>query len=151
VRVGVEHMTSRLVVRLDAMANRRTRWPRAQTVRAGADRGSASLWLLAVGLVLVAAGFAGAAIGAARVARHQARVAADFAALAGASQVLAGPDAACARAAELAAANGGRLVSCGVDGLDLQLTVEVAVAPLPAVTRVAPATARAGPVRGSAG
>ena len=55
------------------------------------DRGSASLWLLAVGLTLVMAGMAGAAVGAARVAKHQARVAADFGALAGAVRTLDGP------------------------------------------------------------
>lgn len=115
---------------------------------AGRDRGSASLWLLAVGLVLVAAGVAGAAVGAARVGRHQARVAADLGALAGAARALDGPGPACARAAELASGNGGRLVSCTVDGLDLQITVEVSVTPLPGLTRIARSTARAGPVRG---
>ncbi|HEX5541061.1 MAG TPA: Rv3654c family TadE-like protein [Micromonospora sp.] len=121
---------------------------RAVRAGAGRDRGSASLWLLAVGLLLVAAGLAGAAEGAARVARHQARVAADFGALAGAARWVDGPEAACARAAELVRANRGRLTSCALDGLDLQITVEVRVAPLPGLTRLASATARAGPVRG---
>jgi secretion/DNA translocation related TadE-like protein len=111
------------------------------------DRGSASLWLLAVGLVLVAAGLAGGAVGAARVGHHRARVAADLGALAGAARVLQGPDAACARAAELAAANGGRLVDCAIDGLDLQIRVELTVTPLPHLTRTATAIARAGPIR----
>jgi hypothetical protein len=35
-----------------------------------------------------------------------------------------------------------------VDGLDVEVTVEVGVAPMPGLTRVAQATARAGPVRG---
>ena len=120
--------------------------------RAGAgrarDRGAASLWLLAVGLVLVAAGLAGAAVGAARVARHEARTAADLGALAGAARTLADPGAACATAGVIVAANGGELVTCSVDGLDVQLTVEVAVSPLPGLARTAKATARAGPVRG---
>lgn len=115
---------------------------------AGRDRGSASLWLLAVGLVLLAAGGAGAAVGAARVGHHQARVAADFAALAGAPRVLGGSGPACARAAELARSNGGRVVACGVDGFDLRVTVEVTVTPLPGLARVARATSRAGPARG---
>ena len=42
------------------------------------DRGSASVVLLAVGLVLLAAGLMGTAVGAAHVARHQARTAADL-------------------------------------------------------------------------
>jgi secretion/DNA translocation related TadE-like protein len=112
------------------------------------DRGSASLWLLALGLVLVAAGIAGAAIGAARVARHEARVAADLGALAGAARTLDGPVAACGRASAFVSANGGRLTTCRVDGLDLQITVEVSVVPLRGLTRIAEATARAGPVRG---
>nr|WP_281278629.1 Rv3654c family TadE-like protein [Micromonospora pisi] len=111
------------------------------------DRGSASLWLLAVGLTLVMAGMAGAAVGAARVAKHQARVAADFGALAGAARTLEGPAVACARAADLVSANGGRIVDCAVDGLDLQLVVELTAHPLPGLTRVARATARAGPIR----
>jgi secretion/DNA translocation related TadE-like protein len=112
------------------------------------DRGSASLWLLAVGLTLVMAGMAGAAVGAARVAKHQARVAADFGALAGAVRTLDDPAVACRRAADLVSANNGRLIDCTVDGLDLQVVVEVAVTPLPGLARVARATARAGPVRG---
>jgi secretion/DNA translocation related TadE-like protein len=120
-------------------------------IRRVRDRGSASLWLLAVGLILVAIALAAAAIGAARVARHQAQVAADLGALAGAARVLEGQDAACARSAAFAAENGGRLRSCLLDGLDLQISVEVAVPVLPALPgpeRTATASARAGPVRG---
>ncbi|MFI6763354.1 Rv3654c family TadE-like protein [Micromonospora sp. NPDC050417] len=113
----------------------------------GRDRGSASLWLLAVGLTLVMAGMAGAAVGAARVAKRQARAAADFGALAGAARTLEGPAVACVRAADLVTANGGRMVECVVDDLDLQLVVEMTVHPLPGLTRVARATARAGPIR----
>jgi secretion/DNA translocation related TadE-like protein len=107
------------------------------------DRGSATLWVLAVGLLLVGAGLAGASVGAARVGRQQAGVAADLGALGGAVRVVEGADAACARAAELVAANGARLTSCLVDGLDLLVTAEVTVPPL---HRTATATARAGPV-----
>ncbi len=117
----------------------------------GRDRGSASLWVLAVGLTLVAAALAGAAVGAARVGRHEARTAADLGALAGAARVVEGDEAACARAADLVAANGGRLVSCEVAGLDLTVTVEVVVTPLPGLARFTRAAARAGPVRYDAG
>lgn len=115
------------------------------------ERGSASLWLLTVGLVLLAVAGVGASAGAARVGRHQARVAADFGALAGAAHAVRDPAEACLRAAILVEANGGRLTSCTVDGLDVQVSVEVAVAvmPLPAsVHQTARASARAGPVRG---
>ncbi|GAA4693238.1 Rv3654c family TadE-like protein [Phytohabitans rumicis] len=125
------------------MTGRRSR--RSKT--SGSDRGAATIWVLAVALMLVAAGVAGAAIGAARVARHEARVAADFGALAGAMRVLEGPEATCARAADLVARNGGRLAECTVDGLDVVIAAEVTVTPLPGLTRTARAAARAGPVR----
>jgi secretion/DNA translocation related TadE-like protein len=112
-----------------------------------ADRGSATVWLLAIGLVLVAAGLAGAVLGAAHVARHQAQSAADLAALAGAARAVEGPQVACARAAELVMANGARLTGCTLDGLDLTVTVEVSPAPALDFGRPATATARAGPVR----
>ncbi|MDO3683462.1 Rv3654c family TadE-like protein [Micromonospora sp. C28ISP2-4] len=112
-----------------------------------ADRGGATVCLLAIGLVFVLVGVFGAALGAARCARHQARNAADFGALAGAGQVLDGADAACARAADLVSANGGRMTGCRVDGLDLIVTARVRVAPLPGLTRDAAATSRAGPAR----
>jgi secretion/DNA translocation related TadE-like protein len=105
------------------------------------------VWLLAVGLVLLAAGLAGAAVGAAHVARHRAQSAADLAALAGAARAIEGSSAACARATELATANGARLTRCELDGLDLTVAVEVTPAPVTGLDRAATATARAGPVR----
>ncbi|MEU4565736.1 Rv3654c family TadE-like protein [Micromonospora sp. NPDC023956] len=120
---------------------------RQQTCPA-ADRGGASVLLLAVGLVVLLVGLFGTAVGAARTARQQARVAADFAALAGAGTSLRGAEAACQRAAELAAANGARLVRCHLDGLDVQVTAEVTAEPLPGLPRKATVTSRAGPVRG---
>ncbi|MFG3697850.1 Rv3654c family TadE-like protein [Micromonospora sp. NPDC047620] len=113
----------------------------------GGERGGATVCLLAVGLVFVVVGLFGAAVGAAQTARQRARVAADFGALAGAGQALHGETAACGRAAEIAAANGGSLLDCRLDGLDLLVTAEVAVTPLPGLARAATATARAGPVR----
>jgi secretion/DNA translocation related TadE-like protein len=118
-----------------------------RTVRQGRDRGSASVWLLAVGLLLVAAGAAGGTVGAAHVASHRAQAAADLGALAGAARAIEGSAAACARAAELVAANGAGLVDCRLDGLDLTVTVQVSAAPMAGVGRAATATARAGPVR----
>lgn len=123
-------------------------WTRCRVSQELCDRGGASILLLAAGLVFVVVGMFGAAIGAARVARQQARVAADFGALAAAGAGLRGDEAACRRAAEFTAANSGRLTACRLDGLDVLVTVEVAVTPLPGLTRVATVTARAGPVRG---
>ncbi|GHJ10582.1 hypothetical protein TPA0907_49490 [Micromonospora humidisoli] len=113
-----------------------------------AERGGATVLLLAVGLVFVLVGLFGAAIGAARLARHQARVAADFGALAGAGAARQGAGVACATADGFVRANAARLVTCRADGLDVVVTVEVAVTPLPGLRRHATATARAGPVRG---
>lgn len=116
-------------------------------MRRAADRGAATIMVLAIGLVLIGVAVGGAAVGAARVARHEARTAADLGALAGAMRVLEGPDTACARAGELVARNGGRLASCTVDGLDLVIAAEVDVTPLPGLTRTARTAARAGPIR----
>ncbi|MFC3503864.1 Rv3654c family TadE-like protein [Micromonospora krabiensis] len=118
--------------------------------RAGADaqRGGATVLLLAAGLVFVLFGVFGAAVAAAQMARQRAGVAADFGALAGAGRAIEGESVACARAADLVARNGGELVSCRLDGLDVLVTAEVTVAPLPGLVRVATAGARAGPVTG---
>ncbi|RIW49230.1 helicase [Micromonospora endophytica] len=114
----------------------------------GGDRGGATICLLAVGLVFVLGGLFGAGVGAARMARQQARVAADFGALAGAGRALQNERAACARAAEIVAANGARLIQCQLDGLDVLVTAELTVEPLPGLRRSATATSRAGPLRG---
>jgi secretion/DNA translocation related TadE-like protein len=123
-------------------------WQRTAGRTASGDRGGAAVCLLAVGLVVVLFGTFGAAVGSARVARHQARVGADFAALAGAGRALDGVEPACAAADELARANRGRLTSCRLDGLDVIVTVEVWVEPLPGLRRAVTAVARAGPPRG---
>jgi secretion/DNA translocation related TadE-like protein len=125
-----------------------TRTPRGGRPK---DRGAASIFVLAIGLVLVAAGVAGAAVGAVRVGRHQARTAADLGALAGAARAVEGPAAACERARELAFANQARLLSCRLDGLEIVIAVQVTVTPLPGLTRYASAAARAGPVSSPAG
>ncbi|BCJ58988.1 hypothetical protein Jiend_24100 [Micromonospora endophytica] len=98
--------------------------------------------------MFVLGGLFGAGVGAARMARQQARVAADFGALAGAGRALQNERAACARAAEIVAANGARLIQCQLDGLDVLVTAELTVEPLPGLRRSATATSRAGPLRG---
>ncbi|UQU64616.1 flp pilus-assembly TadE/G-like family protein [Couchioplanes caeruleus] len=112
----------------------------------GRDRGAASIFVLAVGLVLVAGGMAGAAVGAARVGRHEARTAADLGALAGAMRAVEGQQVACARAAELVSANGSRLTGCRLEGREIVVEVDTVVTPLPGLERHASAAARAGPV-----
>lgn len=98
--------------------------------------------------MFVLSGLFGAGVGAARMARQQARVAADFGALAGAARALQDESAVCNQAAEIVAANGARLIRCQLDGLDVLVTAELTVEPLPGLRRVATATSRAGPLRG---
>jgi secretion/DNA translocation related TadE-like protein len=105
------------------------------------DRGSATIFVLAFGLLLVAAGMAGAAVGMARVGRHEARTAADLGALAGAQRAIEGNRVACAEAGRFVTANGAVMTACEVRGLDLVVRVEVSTAAGPAR-----AAARAGPV-----
>nr|WP_244295251.1 Rv3654c family TadE-like protein [Micromonospora orduensis] len=113
-----------------------------------AERGGATVLLLAIGLVFVLFGTFGAAVAAAGMARQRAAVAADLGALAGAARALDGDEKACGSAGDIAGRNGGRLVGCHLDGLDVLVTVEVAFTPLPGMSRVAASTARAGPLRG---
>jgi secretion/DNA translocation related TadE-like protein len=75
------------------------------------------------------------------VARHRAQAAADLAALAAAARLPSGVEAACARATVVAQTMRVSDVQCGADGLDVVVTVQVAVA----FTGAARAAARAGP------
>jgi secretion/DNA translocation related TadE-like protein len=103
------------------------------------DRGAATIYALAVGLVLVLAGLGVAMRASDVVAAAQARSAADLGALAGAQWVAIGT--ACPHATDIVLANGASVVSCQVIGLDLMVTVDV---------RGQRATARAGPIRSNA-
>ncbi|MEU8821432.1 Rv3654c family TadE-like protein [Actinoplanes sp. NPDC048796] len=111
------------------------------------DRGAASILVSAVGLCLVAAGLAGAAVGSALVGKQRARVAADLGALAGAAEAIYGEGVACARADRFVTANGARLTSCVVSGLEIVVRVTADVGPLAGVVRPATVAARAGPVQ----
>jgi secretion/DNA translocation related TadE-like protein len=84
---------------------------------------------------------AGVYLGSVVVARHRAQAAADLAALAAAARLPSGVEAACARATVVAQTMRVFDVQCGADGLDVVVTVQVAVA----FTREARAAARAGP------
>jgi secretion/DNA translocation related TadE-like protein len=110
--------------------------------RPAGDRGSGSIWVLALGLVVVLAGLVGMYRGSAVVGRHRAEAAADFAALAAAAKVL---EVACASAGTVAAANGARLVSCAVDGSIATVTTAVALRGVLPGDFVATGRARAGP------
>jgi secretion/DNA translocation related TadE-like protein len=107
------------------------------------DRGAASIFVLAVGLVLIGVALTLVTVGAARVARHQARVAADFGALAGGPHAIEGQAAACAVASRFVEANHARMLECAVDGLEIVVRAEVVLLVYPAS---AEAASRAGPV-----
>jgi len=95
------------------------------SVHHGQD-GSATVLVLAVTGVLLAAGVVGSAFGGAVLLRHRAASAADAAALAAAIEAVAGERAACERAAAVARANGGSLVSCTMRGAVADVSVAVA-------------------------
>jgi secretion/DNA translocation related TadE-like protein len=106
----------------------------------------ATVWVLAAGVLIVLISVAFASAGAATVARHRAENAADLAALAGALRAVDGTDAACARSADISAANGAHLVECSVDGFDVTVVVEVSANTGMWFSGTARGAARAGPV-----
>lgn len=89
------------------------------------ERGSATLFAVAVVGLLVLVGAALGVVGAMVHAHRVAQSAADLAALAGAQSRARGGDA-CSAAATVAEANGATVDSCVVDGLDVRLQVTVA-------------------------
>jgi secretion/DNA translocation related TadE-like protein len=93
-------------------------------------------------VVLLAVTGGGAALGSVVVARHRAQAAADLAALAAASRLPAGPLTACAWARRVARQMRADDTDCAVKGLDVVVTVRIAV---PITGRSARAAARAGP------
>lgn len=115
----------------------------------GSERGSASIWVLAVAsLLLVVAGMV-TVRGLAVLGRHRAESAADLAALAAAGRI-GFTDAPCAVAGPIAAANGAAVRSCAAavspDGRSGAVLVRVVLLlHLPGVgTREVVASARAG-------
>lgn len=132
------------------------RWSGARISRGSPERGSGTvLAVAAVGAVLLCL-LGGLVLVAVVRATHTARAAADLSALAGAGAAVGRAPSApamglgvCARAGQVAAANGASLTACGADALG-RVTVEVRVdvhAPVPALTMgSARARARAGTV-----
>jgi secretion/DNA translocation related TadE-like protein len=110
------------------------------------ERGSASLSAVALMAVLLAITIGGVYVGSAVVARHRAQAAADLAALAAAAGLAEGAEAACAQASVVAQAMRAAVLDCGVEGLDVVVTVGAAVPLGRFGVRPARAHARAGPV-----
>lgn len=109
------------------------------------DRGSASIWVLAAGLVVILVGLSSLTAGEAMIARHRAQVAADLGALAGAAQSLWGS--ACSAASAVVAANGATMERCSTDGLNVIVTAAVAVSLGRWSVGTARAIAKAGPAQ----
>lgn len=110
------------------------------------DRGSATVWVVAVMAVVWGLAYVLVQVGMARVAVHAARTAADLGALAAAELAVAAPGEACGRAAEVVAANDARIVSCEIEGGVSEVTARVRMRFPGLDGREASATARAGPV-----
>lgn len=115
-----------------------------------ADRGSATILVLALAMVLVVAAGGAALVGAAVTIRHTAETAADLAALSAARDVLRGDAAACSTARRVAESNGASLRTCSVsnEGAASLVDVVVSVEAKGPLARLPPASAhaRAGPV-----
>ncbi|MFF7948716.1 Rv3654c family TadE-like protein [Streptomyces griseorubiginosus] len=112
----------------------------AHLVDARSDRGSATVWSVGAVAVLCVVFGGVLAFGQAVVVRHRAAGAADLAALAAADHWADGPGVACARAEEVARAQGTRLVRCGMVGEISDVTAASGRGPFTAEIR-----ARAGP------
>ncbi|WP_049577751.1 Rv3654c family TadE-like protein [Nonomuraea sp. SBT364] len=111
----------------------------------GNDRGSATLWGVALMTLLMAVATTFAVVGSVRVARHRVNAAADLSALAAAKLALIDPEAACTQAAAMASENGVELANCTITGevADVWTALQIT---LPALgTRTLNGRARAGP------
>lgn len=85
------------------------------TSRLRNDDGAATVWSLALIVVILLAGLVSAAVAVQAIARQRLAAAADVSALA-AAQAIGEP---CAAAARMAEANSAELVSCTFDGSDI--------------------------------
>ncbi|MDQ6649249.1 MAG: flp pilus-assembly TadE/G-like family protein [Actinomycetota bacterium] len=89
---------------------------------AGGERGSATVWLLSVTMLVSMLTGVVLLVGAAAVIRHRVEAAADLAALAAAERAIGGPQAACTAAGRVAVEAGAVLVRCSVIGAVSEVT-----------------------------
>ncbi|MEV7864626.1 Rv3654c family TadE-like protein [Streptomyces sp. NPDC088124] len=106
------------------------------------DRGAATVWAAMAATTMCVVFAAVLAMGQAVVTRHRAGAAADLAALAAADRAPSGPADACRRAAEVAAAQGARVIRCVLSGEIAEVTATARFGPYAPTVR-----ARAGPPR----
>ena len=122
------------------------------TIDGTADAGSATIWLLALAMVVWVAAAGAVATAGAVTARHRAASAADLAALAGAQELARAitadsPDGGCSAARATAVANHAVLVSCVATGAVVDVVAAVpttGIAKLAALASTVRAHARAG-------
>ncbi|MGI5284841.1 Rv3654c family TadE-like protein [Nonomuraea polychroma] len=115
------------------------------------ERGSATLWGVALMGVLMAVTTAFATVGAVRVARHRVNTAADLSALAAARLALFDPRGACAEAAVSATQNGVELTRCEINDEVADVWTSLSIS-LPIVgTRTVTGRSRAGPAGSEGG
>ena len=114
------------------------------------DAGVAAVLVLSLASVVLLVGALSTSLAAVAVARQRAAAVADLSALAAAAAALDGPGAACARAARIAAHNGGSLSACAMTGDVAEVVAQVRPPGLLGRLGLASGRARAGPV-GSTG
>ncbi|MEU5859721.1 Rv3654c family TadE-like protein [Nonomuraea sp. NPDC047529] len=127
------------------MNSRQSITPRTRMIK-HKERGSATLWGVALmGLLMAIAGGL-ASVGAVRVARHRVDGAADLSALAAARSAIVDPEGACGRASALARRNGVRLVACEITGEVADVRTSLSITLPIAGTHTLTGRSRAGPV-----
>jgi secretion/DNA translocation related TadE-like protein len=126
------------------MAGRRGDRQWREPSRRRSEAGIATIWGLAIIGILMLLAAVSAGVVSLIGARHQAEAAADLAALAGAQAAIDGEDA-CDAARRIAAANGGALVDCDVEGEIVEIRVQVDGPRLLGESWVLTGRARAGP------
>ena len=113
------------------------------------ERGSGSVLVLAMAMIIGLLAAATVLVGQAAVLRHRADSAADLGALAAAHSSQLGDDG-CAAAAGVVADDRGVLTACTAQGAgDIEIRVRIAGTALIGLDLIATATARAGPAPGS--
>jgi secretion/DNA translocation related TadE-like protein len=115
------------------------------------DRGSGTVWMIALMAVVWVVAVVAMSAGGVRAARHRAYAAADLAALAAASHAMDGSVRACGVAAAIARAAHARLTRCALRARIAGVRVVVASHVIAFGSVQITATARAGPVRRPAG
>ncbi|MEO3798319.1 Rv3654c family TadE-like protein [Nonomuraea sp. B10E15] len=118
---------------------------RGGKIKRDKERGSATLWGVALMGLLMAVATAFATVGSVRVAGHRVSSAADLSALAAAEMALADPEGACLRAATLAARNGVKLARCEIRDEIADVWTSLSISLPVAGTRTVTGRSRAGP------